>query len=540
MAGTKKSLLASGVALLASVALLAGTTFAWFTDSVTNTGNTIQAGTLEIALNGGDETTLFSSGEGTDFWWEPGRSQKATANITNEGTLWLKYTMSFDNVVTTGDANITEVLDVYLVDADAADLTDAKPLGTMKELMAAGSFAAKNNVLAPKGYTGDDGRSSESFTVVVKMKEEADNDYQGAGVTFDIVIHAAQYTYEEDGFGNPNYDEDAEYPAWDGSVATDAELDAITDEQAKTVSVSKPEQLAALAQAVNAGNTYEGYTLELTDDINLNNKPWTPVGNSEAGAGFWEGNAFKGSIDGNGHTISNLYIEDTDRAANLGLFGMIVLSDDGFIRDVKFENAYVNGEKAANVGVLAGAVSGGTAWASGGYLPSRITGITVTDATVSGMKYVGGVIGYANTSLEDVTVSGVKATAKFDAAYMNPNEPVNDSGQNAGAVVGDLFDLRSIKGVTVSDCVITGLNKLGGVAGSARHAVKITNATVSGIELVALVEEAGEKSDNYFGWIAGRVGKRNEPQYTGNTVDTESCTATLDGEAIEVSSYVLV
>ena len=37
MHSTKKSLLASGVALLASVALLAGTTFAWFTDSVTNT-----------------------------------------------------------------------------------------------------------------------------------------------------------------------------------------------------------------------------------------------------------------------------------------------------------------------------------------------------------------------------------------------------------------------------------------------------------------------------------------------------------------------
>ena len=50
MKSTKKSLLASGGAILASVALLAGTTFAWFTDSVVNTGNKIQAGTLDIEL----------------------------------------------------------------------------------------------------------------------------------------------------------------------------------------------------------------------------------------------------------------------------------------------------------------------------------------------------------------------------------------------------------------------------------------------------------------------------------------------------------
>ena len=48
MSRTKKALLASGVFLLACAALLAGTTFAWFTDSVVNTGNKIQAGNLAI------------------------------------------------------------------------------------------------------------------------------------------------------------------------------------------------------------------------------------------------------------------------------------------------------------------------------------------------------------------------------------------------------------------------------------------------------------------------------------------------------------
>ena len=50
MANTKKSLIFSALSLLLCCALLAGTTFAWFTDSVTNTGNKIQAGNLEIEL----------------------------------------------------------------------------------------------------------------------------------------------------------------------------------------------------------------------------------------------------------------------------------------------------------------------------------------------------------------------------------------------------------------------------------------------------------------------------------------------------------
>ena len=51
MKKTRKSLLFSGLALMMSALLLAGTTFAWFTDSVTNTGNTIQAGELKVQFN---------------------------------------------------------------------------------------------------------------------------------------------------------------------------------------------------------------------------------------------------------------------------------------------------------------------------------------------------------------------------------------------------------------------------------------------------------------------------------------------------------
>ena len=203
MKRTKKSLLFSGLALMMSALLLAGTTFAWFTDSVTNKGNTIESGTLDIELNKNDETPLFSS---TDFMWEPGRSQQKVVTLSNAGSLWLKYTMSFTNVQTTGE-NLTEVLDVYKVAGDNAkpeNLIPENKLGTMAELMKQGSFETENGVLAPKGST--EGNTSETFTLVIKMQETADNKYQNASVSFAIDVRATQYTKETDGFGNEDYD----------------------------------------------------------------------------------------------------------------------------------------------------------------------------------------------------------------------------------------------------------------------------------------------------------------------------------------------
>lgn len=48
MKGIKKMLLLSGTSLLVSAMLLAGSTFAWFTDSVSNEGNTIQTGSFDV------------------------------------------------------------------------------------------------------------------------------------------------------------------------------------------------------------------------------------------------------------------------------------------------------------------------------------------------------------------------------------------------------------------------------------------------------------------------------------------------------------
>ena len=133
MKGNQKSLLASGVALLASVALLAGATFAWFTDSVVNTGNKIQAGNLAIGayaydlaedgeggftiagVNGGNPFKFETEGQDlktdknpiiNDTLFEPGKSSAKLLKVENEGTLAAKIKVDF----TVEDGGLMEAL----------------------------------------------------------------------------------------------------------------------------------------------------------------------------------------------------------------------------------------------------------------------------------------------------------------------------------------------------------------------------------------------------------------------------------------------
>ena len=204
-----RKLTASVVLVIASIALLLGLTFAWFTDSVSNKGNKIQAGTLGIELSTtGDGGVILAS----DGQWEPGYSEKADATVTNTGSLWLKYDLSVENLQSGGNADLAEVLDVYSVAEGAQSLDGATKIGTLADLAAGTATLGQDAVLAPQGYSGSDAASSSKLNLVVKMRESAGNEYQGASVSFDVVVKATQQAHEADGFGNDQYDANATLP----------------------------------------------------------------------------------------------------------------------------------------------------------------------------------------------------------------------------------------------------------------------------------------------------------------------------------------
>ena len=216
---TKRALLASALSLVLCFTMLLGTTYAWFTDSVTSAGNIIKSGTLDVEMYWADGTKAVPADDSADWTdasagaifnydkWEPGYTEVRHIKIANEGTLALKYAVS---IVATGTvSDLADVIDVYYVDpavqvADRAVLTDANKLGTL------------TYVLDNLGTTGNgtlEAGKADTITLALKMQETAGNEYQNKsiGSEFAVQLVATQLTYEEDSL-DENYDVNATYP----------------------------------------------------------------------------------------------------------------------------------------------------------------------------------------------------------------------------------------------------------------------------------------------------------------------------------------
>ena len=230
MKSTKKSLLLSTLSLIMCVAMLLGTTYAWFTDSVTSGKNKIQAGNLDIDL----EYATFKADGSFDKWnsvtettalfeetslWEPGYTQVAYLKISNKGTLALKYQFGINVIknilgksVEGNDIDLTNILKFGIVEKDAkteafADRNAAR--NAVKDTaIGFNTYSASGNLTA----TGD----SKCLAIVVYMPETVGNEANHNGtnvpsIEFGLSAIATQYTYEKDSF-NERYDATAQYP----------------------------------------------------------------------------------------------------------------------------------------------------------------------------------------------------------------------------------------------------------------------------------------------------------------------------------------
>ena len=187
---TKRALLSSVMAIVLCLAMLIGTTFAWFTDSASTAVNKIQAGTLDVQLldesgNSLEGRTLAwqkaaGAPGGEQVRWEPGCTYKLQPiTIKNAGNLALKYKVIISGIK--GSAKLNEVIDWTISGAD---------INTEYSLTAGAS-----NTLTIEGH----------------MQKSAGNEYQGLSIDgIGITVVATQYTHENDSNGN-TYDENADY-----------------------------------------------------------------------------------------------------------------------------------------------------------------------------------------------------------------------------------------------------------------------------------------------------------------------------------------
>ena len=175
----------------------------------------------------------------------------------------------------------------------------------------------------------------------------------------------------------------------------------------------------------------------LTDDIDLENRPWSPIGFTSE-----KSNNFRGHFDGQGHTITGLYVEG-DRAG-LGFFGEV--------RTGTVENFTIYGEVVVNkeynyVGGVIGSACGLNSSDHGlernGATIRNITSYVNLTAGAHGIGMVGGFIGYAN---HETLIENCSWYGNFDAGIYRV-----DSG--AGGFIGRIYDSAS---VTIRNCAAYG------------------------------------------------------------------------------------
>lgn len=260
--GTKRALLTSVLALVLSLAMLAGTTFAWFTDTASTGVNRIVSGNLDVGLKywgvGEDGQKKWLTAEDSkklfdeNALWEPGYTQIVYLKVKNDGNLALTYAMQITPVHETVGVN---------VDGEEFKLSDYIKFGWRTFTVdGAGAPVALDREAAQTGVGGGaqlgttlhrqaelplKAGAEELVALVAWMPEDVGNkaNYSTVQPTIELSLKvlATQAAVESDSF-DETYDEDAatdegldSKPEYNYSYTEEEGVTLITDENGKVV-----------------------------------------------------------------------------------------------------------------------------------------------------------------------------------------------------------------------------------------------------------------------------------------------------------------
>lgn len=230
---TKRALLSSALALVVCISMLIGTTYAWFTDSVTSANNIITSGNLDVELEYATvvdgQITAWTTVQGADkifnpeALWEPGRVEVVYLKVSNLGSLALKYQLGvnvvseIEGVNAKGDTfKLSDYLVFKVINVETSNDTFTTYTDREAVQLAAGTE------MGLKDYNGNTTAlkkgEKDYVALIVYMPETVDNvaNHNGEDVpviNLGINLFATQQMAEEDSFGN-DYDEDA----WDKAL----------------------------------------------------------------------------------------------------------------------------------------------------------------------------------------------------------------------------------------------------------------------------------------------------------------------------------
>ena len=288
----------------------------------------------------------------------------------------------------------------------------------------------------------------------------------------------------------------------------------------KPYKISTAAELAWFRDQVNSGNNTISATL--TKDIDLSEfchaadgttytdeLSWTPI--------TW----FQGTFDGNGKTISNLYINATSNYT--GFFGYAY---DGSIKNITFDNARVKNTGGYNFGILVGN--------AGSCIIENIK--TLANCSVEGENYVGGIAGVANGNISNcenrATVKGIRYLGGVVAAYFGNSITscanygvVTGSGESVGGIAG-YFNSGTIQN-SANYGDVTGTDNVGNLIGLAEECnlnnvlgtgnVTATSAKLAGL-LVGNIRKSSSTASGILAYNSSAKLTINGTEQTGDAV----------------------
>ena len=246
-------------------------------------------------------------------------------------------------------------------------------------------------------------KGSNTYTAIVAPQSVA------AGTTFITCTFTNGKTFVYKMKNATDWQAGGEY-TYTVSLAAAKDL-GYTIESNGSYTVYNADGLMNIAELVNGGKTDINITLD--KNIDLTGKDWTPIGTDN-------GNSYKGTFDGGGHTITGLTFTTNDKYA--GLFGW--LNKAGTVKNVVMEGVQITNNRSWS------AFAGGVA----GYSWGTIENCSVS-GSVSGTVYVGGVVG----AQIDGSITGCSSSATVKGMV--------DVGGVAGQTNG---------GATLTACYATG------------------------------------------------------------------------------------
>ncbi len=282
---TKRSLLASVFALVLCVAMLVGSTFAWFTDTASTGVNKIVSGNLKVGFqywNGekyvdATEKTLFSE----DTLWEPGHTEVVYLKVINQGNLALKYRLNtintFEYQYAKNSSGEKILLSKYLQIGVAEGKNAAEGEYANREDAVA---AAASNLVSYNSYTKDSALlksgDADYLAFVVYMPTTVGNEanwdpavrgsYGAPWIRFNLALNATQASHENDSFGN-DYDDGVPYPV--AGVGANGTGEVIYDELEK--------QNPSILLGADASRSF-GWFVRYAATLNLNGHAMTTTG----------------------------------------------------------------------------------------------------------------------------------------------------------------------------------------------------------------------------------------------------------------------